>query len=217
MTKKYFSNTERLFAEHLSKIGYPGDSFVYGDNWIPVEGRRMYGPDFLIIDPVKKEKLAVIEVKDCEIGKGRSIYRDLDLWRRAVERPEIPIYLVARSASATDDAPLKLYTFDEDCNPHQVDLDLFPSFGSLSNLGSTLRKDKLEDETKKTVGSFKILTWCLAIVLATVLVADVYCSINDIKLLTTERLSLLGVVVALLLLPYVQKFKGLGVEWEREK
>ncbi len=217
MAKEYFSNTERLFAEHLIKIGYPKDSFVYGDNWIPVEGRRVYGPDFLIIDPVRKEKLAVIEVKDCDIGKGRSIYQDLDLWRKAVDRPEIPIYLVARSASAADDDPLTLYTFDEDGTAHQIDLDLFPSFGSLSNLGSSVRKDKLEDKTKRTIDSFKILTRILAFFITAVLLVDVYLSFENIKLLTAERLSLLGIVVALLLLPYVQKFKGLGVEWEREK
>jgi hypothetical protein len=33
-------------------------------------------------------------------------------------------------------------------------------------------------------------------------------------LLTTEIMALLGAAVALIVIPFAQKFKGLGIEWE---
>ena len=50
-----------------------------------------------------------------------------------------------------------------------------------------------------------------------VVIADFVCAQYEIELLTTERMALLGACVALVVIPFAQKFKGLGIEWEKAK
>jgi hypothetical protein len=38
---------------------------------------------------------------------------------------------------------------------------------------------------------------------------------RDIVILNTERMAILGACVALIIIPFAQKFKGLGIEFEK--
>lgn len=60
-----------------------------------------------------------------------------------------------------------------------------------------------------------MLSTLLAIFLFLLAVIDFLFAQYGITLFTTERMALVGGAVGLLILPYAQKFKGLGIEWER--
>lgn len=59
---------------------------------------------------------------------------------------------------------------------------------------------------------FQRVTWSLAVALLLIVIADI-----RFNFLTTERMALLGACVALIVIPFAQKFKGLGIEWEKVK
>ncbi|MEE7624636.1 hypothetical protein V3O24_00540 [Methylobacter sp. Wu8] len=214
---KFHSQTEQLFAEFLESKGYPKDAVAYDSEWIPIDGRRRYCPDFVLYEPQRKERLAVVEIKDAEIGQGRQIYENLNGYRQAIGKPNLPIYLVARSSNADERTQMKLYTFSENGEITNIDISLFPTFGALSSAESASRKDTLRVESNSTERTLRRVSWLLALMVLCLIVADYLLSERNIKLLTTERLALIGVFIALVVMPFMQKFKGLGIEWEREK
>ncbi|NNO00305.1 hypothetical protein FKQ62_12735 [Vibrio sp. B1-2] len=207
---------EKLFSEFLKQAKFPSESVIYDPEWIVVEApRRHYRPDFLIIEPKQKEVIGAIEVKDCHVsGAGSLLYKNLDLYRKAINREHIPIYVVALPPDSSD---IEIYGFDENHELSKIDPSLFPTYDAFCNQSSIERKGSLENKTNKVANSFKTTTNILASVSFFIVIADFVLELYGIKLLSTERLALVGGSIALLLMPYVQKFKGLGVEWEREK
>ncbi|OLQ84378.1 hypothetical protein BIY21_20205 [Vibrio ponticus] len=210
------SEGEKLFSEFLTQKGFPSGSVIYDPEWIVVEApRRHYRPDFLIIEPKRKEVLAAIEVKDCRVSNaGKLLYRDLDLYRKARNNERMPIYLVALLPNDTE---VKIYGFDENHELSEIDYSLFPTYDALCNQASIERKGNLVVKSDKITNSFKLTTTLLAFLSLLIVIADFTLELFGIKLLSAERLTLVGGSIALLLMPYIQKFKGLGVEWEREK
>lgn len=218
MTTDYHSKTEQLFANFLqSEKGYPKDAIVYDSEWLSIDGKRKFRPDFILYEPNRKERLAIIEIKDAKIANGKNIYDQLNGFRQAIEKSNLPIYLVTPSYNSTDDNQMDLYTFDETGMIKKIDISLFPTFLALSSVDSVNRKDTLRVEGNATEKTFKIVSWSSATMLFVLTVADYILSTQGITLLTPERLTLIGAVIGLVIMPFIQKFKGLGIEWEREK
>ncbi|MDO6671614.1 hypothetical protein [Cobetia amphilecti] len=213
MQKEYHSQIEKEFAEYLVTLGYPRDSILYEPAFLAANGRSQYRPDFLIVDPVKNERLAIIEIKgSVQISDDRK-YNQLKAYSKSVSEDNIPFYLVTPSNDSV--SPFDLYIFDSDGGLIPTDFALFPTFRALTAEDAADRKSGLRTEKVDAVESFQKVSWFLAFIVFSIVVADFFCVQNEIVLLTTERMALIGAVVALIVFPFAQKFKGLGIEWEK--
>lgn len=213
MHKEYYSKIEKEFAEYLVTIGYPKDSIVYEPAFLAADGRRQYRPDFLIVDPIKKERLAIIEIKGSSQLNAESTYKQLKAYSKSVGEDNIPVFLVTPSNNQI--FPFDLYIFDINGGLIPTDFALFPTFPALTAEDAAERKSGLRTEKVDAVESFQKVSWLLAFIVFAIVVADFICAQNEIVLLTTERMALIGAVVALIVIPFSQKFKGLGIEWEK--
>ncbi|HHC3226177.1 type I restriction enzyme HsdR N-terminal domain-containing protein [Klebsiella pneumoniae] len=63
MDNNYHSEAENKFSEYLLSLGYTKDSILYEPAFFSNDGKNTHRPDFAIIDPEKKEYLAIIEIK----------------------------------------------------------------------------------------------------------------------------------------------------------
>jgi hypothetical protein len=213
MQKEYHSQIEKEFAEYLVTLGYPRDSILYEPAFLASDGRWQYRPDFLIVDPVKKERLAIIEIKGSVQINAERTYNQLKAYSKSVSEDNIPVFLVTPSNNPV--SPFDLYIFDIDGGLIPTDFALFPTFRALTAEDAADRKNGLRTEKVDAVESFQKVSWLLAFIVFSIVVADFFCVQNEIVLLTTERMALIGAVVALIVFPFAQKFKGLGIEWEK--
>lgn len=217
MEDRYHSELEKKFAEYLVALGYPKDSIIYEPSFVASDGKRTYRPDFAIIDPVKKERLAIIEIKERHLKDTESTYRQLVAYSKAIDKKHIPLFMVTESESPEGCFPFDLYVFGEEGELIQSDFALFPTFPALTAEESAERKTGIRKQKTETIERFQKVSWSLAILLLSVVIADFVCAQYEIELLTTERMALLGACVALVVIPFAQKFKGLGIEWEKAK
>ena len=111
--------------------------------------------------------------------------------------------------------PFDLYIFNIDGGLIPTDFALFPTFSALTAEDTAERKDELRTKKIQTTETFQAVSWLLAGFLFFIVIADFICAQFSVILITTERMALLGAVVALIIIPYAQKFKGLGIEWEK--
>ncbi len=207
------SEVEKRFFEYLAAIGFPQSSVIYEPTFQPIGEGRRYRPDFALVDPETKEPLAIIEIK------GRD---DPNTLSRAVE--QIRAYLTALRDKAVrgyvvtpaeSGDGFNFYTLGADGKPKQVPSSAFLKFESLSTARLAEKKELLAEEKKETTDEFLVVCFCAAAFVVLVAVADFICSRYGITLLTTERMALVGAAIALIVIPYVQKFKGLGIEIDR--
>jgi hypothetical protein len=217
MEDRYHSQLEKKFAEYMVTLGYPKDSIVYEPSFVASEGKRTYRPDFAIIDPVKKERLAIIEIKGRHLKEAKHTYEQLTAYSKAIGNSNIPLFLVTDSESPDSFFPFDLYVFSDEGQLIQSDFALFPTFPALTADESAERKTSIRKNKNEAIESFQKVSWVLAGLLLVVVAADFICQQYQIKLLTTERMALLGASVALVVIPFAQKFKGLGIEWEKAK
>ncbi len=209
------SKIEKELSEYLITIGYPKDSIVYEPAFPSRDGRRIYRPDFLIIDPVTKERLALIEVKGLDRVDSEGTYRQLLTYREAIGSDTIPLFMVTPSSSKSTMFPFDLYVFGEQGELIKSDFALFPTFSALSAEEVAERKSELREKKSAVTKSFEFVSRSLAGLLILVVIVDFILAQFNITLLTTERMALLSASVALVVIPYAQKFKGLGIEWEK--
>lgn len=217
MEEKYHSQLEKKFAEYLVTLGYPKDSIVYEPAFLATDGKRAYRPDFAIVDPIKKERLAIIEIKGRHLKDTENTYNQLAAYSKAIDKERIPLFLVTESESPEGFFPFDLYVFSEVGSLIKSDFALFPTFPALTADESAERKTGIRKEKTETIENFQKVSWSLAGILLLVVIADFICAQYEIELLTTERMALLGACVALVVIPFAQKFKGLGIEWEKAK
>jgi hypothetical protein len=208
------SKFEADFAAFLKDHGYPENS-IYYEPAIRATESRFYDPDFLIVDPNNGERLAIIEVKSRITGSFHELKNQIDGYKKSLGDIGLPAFVVAPSDTPIAGQPFDLFVFDKSGELEKVDFRLFPNFYALSTNKTAEKKKEIKAEKDAVAGSFEKLSWCLAAILVVIIVADFICSQYDMTLVTTERLTLLGGAFALLIIPFAQKFKGLGIEWER--
>ncbi|HEN8797518.1 TPA: hypothetical protein U8251_000030 [Pseudomonas putida] len=125
----------------------------------------------------------------------------------------MPVFLVTPSQNKT--LPFDLYIFNFDGGLIPTDFSLFPTFIALTAEDTAERKDEIRTEKTRTTEAFQTVSWGLAGILFVIVIADFICAQYAVVLITTERMALLGAVIALIAIPYAQKFKGLGIKWEK--
>ena len=97
----------------------------------------------------------------------------------------------------------------------QFDPREFPTFASLSSDITASKKDTLQQAKKTATDHFMLTCWILAFVMAAITIADFTLELDGVKLISSTRLTLIGIVVALVIIPFAQKLKILGIEYER--
>lgn len=206
------SVVEKNFFEYLLGLGFPTASVIYEPTFQPIGQGRRYRPDFALIDPATKEPLAIIEIKGS--NNSDTLVRAMEqirLYLDALRDKAVRGYVVtpAKSGGGFD-----FYTLGDDGNPKQVPPTVL-RFESLSTARLAEKKELLSEEKKDTTDRFLIVCFCASAFSVVIALVDFVCSRNGITLLTAERMALLSVAIALLIVPYVQKFKGLGIEIDR--
>ena len=194
---------EALFRE-LSELGYPEAAVRFE---FPVSlGRhlRQY-IDVAIIDPDTSDVIAIIEIN----GSAKS------------EVVENAAKQVASYSKMLPSAPMAfVYAYDgiersigrvseEDASFDEIPS--LPKFKSLRSGGRAHQKIESKNKTNRVTDSFTVYCYVLAMLVAVILALD----IASIYKFSSQQLSLLGIFIGLIVIPYAAKFKLLGMEFER--
>ena len=206
------SVTRQQFSQYLSVLGFPPFSIVYEPVFQPTGSGRGYRPDLAIIDPKTKELLAVIEIKSSKDTEPLSrTIQQVKQYVDAFGDRAVRGFVVTPAQSGEG---FIFYTPGEDGKPEEVPSS-FIQLESLSSARIAERKEILINKKETTTDHFQTICFVSAIIAVILAVADFVCSLCGIKLLSNERMALVGAAIALVILPYIQKFKGLGIEIER--
>jgi|APTNR8051073442_1049403.scaffolds.fasta_scaffold03322_8 hypothetical protein len=206
------SQIEQKFFQFLSELGFPKSAVIYESVFQPIGTDQRYRPDFVLLDPMTSEPLAIIEIK------GRSDPKTLSLATQQMQqyvtalRDKAVRGFVATPAQSGEG--FDFYTIGEEGEPKQVSSSLL-QLESLSSARVAEKKERLAEEKRETTDQFVIVCFTAAVFAVVITVADFICSLYGITLLTAERMALVGAAIALVIIPYVQKFKGLGIEIDR--
>ncbi len=211
MKEPFHSEVETKFFEYLLKRGYPRDAITFE----PHLGERLR-PDFAITDPLLDQRLAYIEVKNRLRPKSmHQAFEQLKVFAVAAKVVGASVYLAAPSEKPTAEEPFDFYYVDKDDSVKLLPTALLPTYHSLLSDVVATRKAQIETSREQTKDHFRIACWILAAVVFILTIVDFICDLNAIEVMNATRLTLLGISVALIVIPYAQKLKILGIEYER--
>ena len=205
------SKLEKQFVEFMVSLGFPADSIVYEPHLQSAGLRRRYVPDFALVDPVSKVPLAAVEVKG-NLGSLQAALDTIQGYVGSLALSGVRAYVALPSASGSG---FDFFTAGSDGQPRQIPLASLISYDSLSTASLVERKEQRAEERKNVVDRFWTVCFSAAALALGVAVADFIASLYGVSVLTPERLALVGAAIALVVAPYVQRFKGLGIEVER--
>ena len=205
------SHAEEDLYRHLVELGYPEASIVYQPRLLPI-GSVRYRPDFALIDPETDDVLAVIELKG---GHGLAhideVAKHLRGYAAALHRGATQSFVATPSEHG---AGFEFFTLDERGHFKQVPSS-FLQFGALRSGRSAANKEVQAEARARVTDHFEVVCFILAAFGIAVVIADFACAQFNIVVLTSYRMIVLGAVAALVVAPYLQKFRGLGIEFER--
>lgn len=192
-------------ANFLIEHGYPEDSIIL--EWKITERYRI---DMAIIDNKSKKPVALFEFKRQKQSQSDNMaIEQLKQYAEALGDSTIPLYVVFGS----DQPPgFELYFLtEEDGNEILKTIPQFPPFTYFKNSFISKLLSKKEKEKTDTYNWFQIICWILAFLVALLLFFDFMGCLE----ITTERLGIIAVIIALVVFPFARKLKILGVEFER--
>jgi hypothetical protein len=205
---------EQKVVSHLKAAGYPPAALVFEPILLPADAGHRYRPDLGILDPERNEFLAVIEVKarvDAAVIEHTAA--QLTEYVEALGSRQIPAFLAVTNVNS--DA-IELFRLGADGKLAECAREEFPSYAQLRSAGSASSKTAVRAGVERTTDRFRLVAWILAFVLLAIVAADVYFKeLHKVSVLTPERLTLIGISIALVLLPYAAKLKAFGLEFER--
>lgn len=192
-------------ANFLIEHGYPEDSIIL--EWKITERYRV---DMAIIDNKSKKPVALFEFKRQRKSQSENMaIEQLKQYAEALGDSTIPLYVVFGS----DQSPgFELFFItEEDGNEILKPIPQFPPFTYFKNSFISKLLSKKEKEKTDTYNWFQIICWILAFLVALLLFFDFMGCLE----ITTERLGIMAVIIALVVFPFARKLKILGVEFER--
>lgn len=202
------------FAEALLDAliarGFPRESLLLQPAFR--EGERWLSPDIVVLDPKTQDVLAVFETKklltDLGEAAGKSI---LEIYASSQALPpSTPLYL----ATTEGDRPGAIQLFRLKGGRLERVPEL-PGFQALRALRRSKSRGAVDREEKTTTKKFTMVSWRIATLGLLLFAADALIErLDGWKLLTTERLIVLGVVSALFVIPFVAKLRFLGLEYQ---
>lgn len=198
---------QQLHAE-LLRLGIPADAVIYQPAAIAVSERRRYQPDFGLVDPRTRTLLAVLECKAATANLDAAA-ESLAAYAAATRDRSVRAYLAIPGENG-----FVIFAVGVDGGRKQVPLEAL----RLEQLSAARSAETKQDTTirkQRTIDRFFVVCYLAAFVAFALALADLVLSRYGIKLLTSERLMVLAVSLALVIAPFLQKFKALGVEIER--
>jgi len=203
---------ERKFADFLvHEKGFSRDSLAWEVALSSEGGGQAYRVDLAAIDPLRNEFLALFEVKaKREPRLLREAVVQLAQYKRVLQKPQVPAYLVFPPIE-TSRLDFEISEVLENADTKEVYLSEFPTYAGLVSSDKAAEKVSQDKKIRSTVDEFKLMCFALAGVVTVLFLLDA----SDTFSITTQQLTLGGIAVFLLLLPYAAKFKMLGVEFER--
>lgn len=194
-------------------MGIPENAIIYEPIFLPSGKRTSYIPDFALIDLETKEPLAIFEVKsNNKAGTLSSAGQQLITYLRALRDKTVRGYVATPNDSSSG---FDFYTFEDDGQPNKVPPNII-NLNTFRLSRITEKKEILAIKKEETTDNFYKVCFCSSFFSVLVVIADIVTSkYFCITLLTTKRMVLISAAIALLIIPYVQKFKGLGIEIER--
>ncbi len=211
MNPSFHSELEQEFHQFLLKKGYPADAIAFEARL----GDR-YRPDFAITDLSRDRRIAFFEVKGAvDDSVQRKVFAQLIAYSKAARAVGAPCYLVVRAKGPAFDKPFDFYYVDSGNSVQPLSPELFPSYHSLSANSVATTKEQIATDIEQTKDRFQTVCWVIAGIFFILAIVDFFCDQAAIELVDSTRLTLLGIVVALVVIPFAQKFKILGIEYER--
>jgi hypothetical protein len=168
----------------------------------------------MVIDLDHREPLAVYEVKGESLSEPPSPKWVTQLLSYALIKKDrsIPVYLVTPSAEGDG---LCFHRFTEKNEFEEVVSATLPAYERLRAVRIAADMARVKRETEQTKDNFARICCALAVIILLIVMGDFLLDFKDVQLLTANRMILIGVVVALVIIPFAQKFKGFGIEYER--
>jgi len=163
--------------------------------------------DIVVIDPENKDILAIFELK------RKLVPERIGIAVSQIERCKEHLGVDSiRSFVVTTDEHDRLVIYQVNENgPEIVPNELFLSYKAISNSSTASKKNRISHQTETTVDRFKLSCYLISFLAFVLFILDVL----GVHKFTAQQLSLFGIVVAFIAIPYAAKLKVLGFEFER--
>jgi len=189
-------------ALDLIKLGYP-EASIRQEFPIKANG-NLYRIDIAVIDPESNDVLAIFEVKANPNITFHDAKHQIDRYSKLF--PSNPrAFLCIQS-----EGKIQLAKIHEESGL-VTPIEKLPSFQSLLTGDRAHNKIRTENKTNTVTDNFTNNCRFLAFFVLIILLLD----ISGIYKFSTQQLTLLGIFIGLLVIPYAAKFKLLGMEFER--
>ena len=207
------SDVEETFISHLKSRDFSEASILREPEFETAYGSIVARPDLVVVDPGSTEPLAIFEVKSQLDARKQHKYL-LQIGSYSDLFPSAPTYLVT---SGSGELGFQIYLFDRKSRSFtSIRAEALPSHADLVEAyGASKAAEVVERKSSRKRASTQLrwICWSLAAVCGALGVADFVWDSKEI--LNSSRLAVLGVVVGLVILPFAQRLKLLGFEYER--
>lgn len=198
------------FVTYLRAHGYPDEAIA-----IESTGPGGLRTDIALVDPSTREFLAVVEAtslsRDGVAIHLRELHTRLLAYRRALRKPQLPVFVLAFERPSTEDPGFRIHSFSEDGSLTDIAPGEFPSYGALRGSVLAAAIESVETTQLDAERRFERAAFGVGSVLALLLVI----SIGGLWSPTWEELELVGGIAVVALLPQFQRLKLPGIELER--
>jgi len=207
------TQVEKALRDFLvDKKGFRVNDLLEDPIYTNADGISGVRPDLVGVDPKLREPIAIFEVKSEYREKDAKHINQVRSYFRIDSEGRTPVYLVV--GPPTD---IQFYKYSDDTNTLEpINKDQLPTAGQFRASRFDPQLAEIRRKADQTRDSLKIACWLAAACLIILAIADFICSFYEISILTAERMALIGGAVAAIIIPYAQKFKGLGIEYERK-
>ena len=207
---KLEKETYKALVKYLLQHGYPPESLA-------VEYQLgKYRVDLAVIDPESKVPLALFEIKQQKTPLTLKTGKEqLKRFLSYLDTKSIPTYLVftKKGTPAFEIQRIQLEETQISVEETGFKSELEMDFDTIQNITRSAITAETTNRRKRTID---ILKWQCVFIISILLVLLILDALNII-LISTEHLTIGGVIIALSLIPYASKLKFLGFEFERRK
>lgn len=204
--------TAKIFMDYLKDHGYPENSI--NAEYQVGEHTRV---DIVILDPDTKTPIQIFEIKKnktdnmIKFGKGQ-----IQKAKALLKAADIPAYLVFPS---NDEPYFEVMEVKKDTdetnnkseNDEKKENTLVLNYPGQKNARLSKVAVDYKEKQKKVIDYFKISSWILA---GCIFILGLLSKLKIIEITATD-LTLIGAIIALILIPFSSKLKFLGIEFER--
>jgi predicted nucleic acid-binding Zn ribbon protein len=196
--------------EYLTAHGYPEEALVF--EW-KIDARHMV--DLAVIDPTTNRPIALFELKRRKNPQNLSMAtRQLAAYKKALGDDQVPTYIVFPAEGIP---PFEMYHLKKDASESNelfdTQIERVPDYSVMKNSAISKEILKTERQRRSTLDWFQVMCYLLAGAVVLLVVLDFL----GIVRITPERLTLIGIIIALIIVPVASKLKILGMEFERRK